>query len=139
MQYIVRLPKTCLWFFSKMLKNDIYRASSRFGAALPISGRRLYHVGQKYIHRGTSLFLSRQPWQNLNAGILLEAFQRLDSHPMLHIGNFDIMLADRSCRSIARPSFNASLNNVLQDIGHCVPMYSSLGTLEFRHTCKVYY
>ena len=138
MQYLVRLPKTCSWFFSKMLKNNIHRATSRFGAALPIYARAFHHVGQQYIHRANSLFLSQRSWQNLNAGILLEAFQRLDPHPMLHTGNFNIMLADRSRRSIARPSLNASLNNVLQDIGYCVPMCSSLGTLELRDTSKVY-
>ena len=138
MQYLVRLPKIFPWFFSEMLKNDIRRAPSRFGAALPKSARGFRLVWQEYIHRGNSLFFSHRSRQTLDAGILLEAFQRLDSHPMLHTRDFDIRLADRRRRSIARPCFNASLSNVSQDIGYCVSMCSSLGSLELRNTCEVY-
>ena len=117
-----------------MLKNDIHRAPSRFGAALPPPARGYRPVRQKFIHGGNPLLLSHRSRQTLNASILLEAFQRLDPHPMLHTRSFDIMLADRRRRSIVRSCFDASLNNKLQDIGYCVSMCSSLGSLEPRNT-----
>ena len=121
-----------------MLKNNIHRAPSRFGAALPNPARGYPPVQQKSIHRGNPLLFSHRPCQILNASILLEAFQRLDPHPMLHTRNFDIMLADRRRRSIVRSYFDASLNNKLQDIGYCVSMCSSLGSLEPPYNSKMY-
>ena len=55
---------------------------------------------QSPFHRRNSVLCCHRPRQIFNLGILLEAFRRLDSCPMLFTGRHYNMLGDRHCRSV---------------------------------------